>query len=80
MDAVAIEKGACRSPSTKIDTLLIIWLVSDQDYYFETFAPTSFFVIHYNINAASGLIRGSLNKFPDLFCMGTFIDSTHRKL
>ena len=25
-------------------------------------------------------IRGSLNKFPDFFCMGTFIDSTHIKL
>ena len=24
-------------------------------------------------------IRGSLNKFPDFFRMGTFIDSTHRK-
>ena len=27
-----------------------------------------------------GLIQGSLNKFPDLFRMGTFIDSTHMKL
>ena len=26
------------------------------------------------------LIRGSLNKFPDFFRMGTFIDSTHMKL
>ena len=25
-------------------------------------------------------IRGSLNKFPDFFHMGTFIDSTHMKL
>ena len=24
--------------------------------------------------------RGSLNKFPDFFRMGTFIDSTHKKL
>ena len=24
-----------------------------------------------------GYIRGSLNKFPDFFPMGTFIDSTH---
>ena len=24
--------------------------------------------------------RGSLNKFPDFFRMGTFIDSTHMKL
>ena len=24
--------------------------------------------------------RGSLNKFPDFFCMGTFIGSTHMKL
>ena len=25
-------------------------------------------------------IRGSLNKFPDFFRMGTFIDCTHMKL
>ena len=25
-------------------------------------------------------VRGSLNKFPDFFRMGTFIDSTHMKL
>ena len=25
------------------------------------------------------IIRGSLNKFPDFFRMGTFIDSTHMK-
>ena len=25
-------------------------------------------------------IRGSLNKFPDFFRMGTFIDSTHMKI
>ena len=25
-------------------------------------------------------VRGSLNKFPDFFHMGTFIDSTHMKL
>ena len=26
------------------------------------------------------IIRGSLNKFPDFFRMGTFIDSTHMNL
>ena len=26
------------------------------------------------------IIRGSLNKFPDFFRMGTFIDSRHMKL
>ena len=26
------------------------------------------------------IIQGSLNKFPDFFCMGTFIDSIHMKL
>ena len=26
------------------------------------------------------VVRGSLNKFPDFFRMGTFIDSTHMKL
>ena len=25
-------------------------------------------------------IQGLLNKFPDFFCMGTFIDNTHMKL
>ena len=25
-------------------------------------------------------ILGTHNKFPDFFCMGTFIDSTHMKL
>ena len=25
-------------------------------------------------------LQGSLNKFPDFFRMGTFIDSTHMKL
>ena len=25
-------------------------------------------------------VRGLLNKFPDFFRMGTFIDSTHMKL
>ena len=31
-------------------------------------------------NVFTNHIRGSLNKFPDFFCMGTFIDSTHMKL
>ena len=31
-------------------------------------------------NSLSVLLRGSLNKFPDFFRMGTFIDSTHMKL
>ena len=26
------------------------------------------------------ILRGTLNKFPDFFRMGTFIDSTHMKL
>ena len=26
------------------------------------------------------LVRGSLNKFPDFFRMGTFIDSTHMEI
>ena len=25
-------------------------------------------------------LRGAYDKFPDYFCMGTFIDSTHIKL
>ena len=31
-------------------------------------------------NALFSDIRGSLNKFQDIFRMGTFIDSTHMKL
>ena len=31
-------------------------------------------------NVFTNHIRGSLNKFPDLFRMDTFIDSTHMKL
>ena len=33
-----------------------------------------FWIIHYEI------LRGSLDKFPDFFRMGTFSDSTHMKL
>ena len=36
-----------------------------------------------NINANIFIlthIRGSLNKVPDFFRMGTFVDSTHMKL
>ena len=32
------------------------------------------------MNKAKGYIRGAYDKFPDLFYMGTFIDSTHMKL
>ena len=35
------------------------------------------FIQNRNFNT---IIRGSLNKFPDFFHMGTFIDSTHMKL
>ena len=30
--------------------------------------------------AFKSYVRGSLNKFPDFFRMGTFIDNTHMKL
>ena len=36
--------------------------------------------INYNFWHIIFDIRGSLNKFPDFFHMGTFIDSTHMKL
>ena len=26
------------------------------------------------------MLQGAYDKFPDFFCMGTFIDSTHMKL
>ena len=32
------------------------------------------------IQKLSFQVRGSLNKFPDFFRMGTFIDSGHMKL
>ena len=35
---------------------------------------------YYSQRVAAIYIRGSLNKFPDFFRMGTFIDSTHMKL
>ena len=31
------------------------------------------------LNLVFCLLQGSLNKFPDFFRMGTFIDSTHMK-
>ena len=34
----------------------------------------------FNICALEPDLRGSLNKFPDFFRIGTFIDSTHMKL
>ena len=34
----------------------------------------------FDTTTAEPEIRGSLNKFPDFFRMGTFIDSTHMKL
>ena len=38
--------------------------------------------LSHNYTSGNGIIdlRGSLNKFPDFFRMGTFIDSTHMKL
>ena len=33
-----------------------------------------------NIYETIVVVQGSLNKFPDFFRMGTFIDSTHMKL
>ena len=32
------------------------------------------------ILSSTEILSGSLNKFPDFFCMGTFIDSTHMKV
>ena len=34
----------------------------------------------FSFASESADIQGSLNKFPDFFRMGTFIDSTHMKL
>ena len=43
--------------------------------------PTYTFLTFLLILLLSGSqLRGSLNKFPDFFHMGTFIDSTHMKL
>ena len=57
---------------------------------YNSFGFICFFVqwyikIHHVPNEKCGyilknMIRGCLNKFPDLFRMGTFIDSTHMKL
>ena len=37
-------------------------------------------VLHYSKVWLDFMVRGSINKFPDFFRMGTFIDSTHMKL
>ena len=46
--------------------------------YLEDFAVHRFFLFIYFF--FTWKIQESLNKFPDFFCMGTFIDSTHMKL
>ena len=40
----------------------------------------TFTFYRYYIYGVYEYVRGSLNKFPDFFRMGTFIDSTHMKL
>ena len=46
------------------------------DKYFDFIGQT--FFAWYD-NYVSTKMRGSLNKFPDFFRMGTFTDSTHMK-
>ena len=51
---------------------ILLWLRAVEYLFFPpTFALYIYIYIH---------TRGSLNKFPDFFRMGTFIDSTHMKL
>ena len=45
-------------------------------YYMKKFFGCSYLYVYIYIYI---YIRGSLNKFPDFFRMGTFIDSTHMK-
>ena len=40
----------------------------------------SFKPFNQSYNIPTLMLRRSLNKFPDFFRMGTFIDSTHMKL
>ena len=40
----------------------------------------AYIYIYSNVNNFRGVIQGAHNKFPDFFCMGTFIDCTHMKL
>ena len=43
-------------------------------------AYTTFYIVtqaEWHKSLSLDEIQGSLNKFPDFFCMGTFIDSTH---
>ena len=49
--------------------------ICPQNKHSKTFIHISNF-----FTATKWTIRGSLNKFPDFFRMGTFIDSTHMKL
>ena len=65
--------------SVDINPLLsfYIWLV---DFY-EIATPAKLFHAEENLAImVSKHVQGSLNKFPDFFRMGTFIDSTHMKL
>ena len=54
----------------KIKTNLITW----------SFLRIKQLFYYFRIKKNFDIVRGSLNKFPDLFRMGTFIDSTHMKL
>ena len=56
-----------------LPTMTFFMEVALLDQLYET--VYSVFIIYIYI-----YIRGSLNKFPDFFRMGTFIDSTHMKL
>ena len=45
-----------------------------------SFAPLYLWLCFFSRWDLSTEVRGSLNKFPDLFRIGTFIESTHMKL
>ena len=69
-DSIHLLKDICNS------------LLNKKKFVFPAF---TFEISNISVSSKEGYVawsdlRGSLNKFPDIFCMGTFIDSTHMKL
>ena len=76
-----------KHPSSASSTLTFFLNISSPlDYFVYQFFPYSRILFQYSLPYIYIYIyiyihtQGSLNKFPDFFRMGTFIDSTHMKL
>ena len=66
-------------PNYKCDNLYMYVHVYEYTYIYICLCVCIYIYIYIYVSV-SVCIQGSLNKFPDFFCMGTFIDSTHMKL